>query len=62
MQKKCGYKDINNQIELIECDKVQLSNYICQKKIEKRVTEYGRGKFIEFNKKCQAYLSFLNLI
>ena len=44
IQKKCGYKDINNQIELIECDKVQLSNYICQKKIEKRITfEYETG-------------------
>ncbi len=52
MPKKCGYKDINNQIELIECDKPLLNSYICQKRIEKRVTEYGRGKFIEFNKKC----------
>ena len=44
MQKKCGYKDMNNQIELIECDKVQLSNYICQKKIENKITyEYGTG-------------------
>ena len=30
---KCAYKDINNQIDLIECDKARLNSYICQKSI-----------------------------
>ena len=48
MPKKCGYKDINNQIELIECDKTVLNSYICQKRIEKKINEYGRGKLLNY--------------
>ena len=30
---KCGYKDENNQLALIECDKPILNSYVCQKSI-----------------------------
>ena len=43
MPKKCAYKDLNNQIELTECDRAQLNSYVCQKSIKKKTTEYGKG-------------------
>ena len=45
LPKKCGYKDMNNQMELIECDKTVLNSYICQK-TNKTANDYERGFLI----------------
>ena len=57
LPKKCGYKDMNNQIELIECDKTVLNSYICQKTNK---TNYYYGKGILFNKICYLKKNFSN--